>query len=32
MAFYDAQYNSERARWNLLRLSGDLLASLAPKP
>ena len=31
-AFYDAQYNSERARWNLLRLSGDLLASLAPKP
>ena len=32
MAFYDAQYNAERARWNLLRLSGDLLASLAPKP
>jgi outer membrane protein len=32
MAFYDAQYNSERARWNLLRLSGDLLASLTNKP
>ena len=32
MAFYDAQYNSERARWSLLRLTGDLLAALAPKP
>jgi hypothetical protein len=32
MAFYDAQYTAERARWNLLRLSGDLLASLTPKP
>lgn len=30
MAFYDSQYNAERARWNLLRLSGDLLSSLAP--
>ena len=28
MAFYDAQYTAERARWNLLRLTGDLLASL----
>lgn len=32
MTFYDAQYSSERARWNLLRLSGGLLASLAPQP
>ena len=32
MAFYDAQYNGERARWNLLRLSGDLIASLNPRP
>ncbi|MBZ5575302.1 MAG: TolC family protein [Acidobacteriia bacterium] len=30
IAFYDAQDNSQRARWNLLRLSGDLLASLTP--
>ena len=28
IAFYDAQYGVERARWNLLRLSGSLLASL----
>ena len=32
IAFYDAQYTSERARWNLLRLTGSLMASLAPKP
>ena len=32
MAFYDAQYAAERSRWNLLRLSGGLLASLVPKP
>ncbi|HLK49233.1 MAG TPA: TolC family protein [Bryobacteraceae bacterium] len=32
MAFYDAQSNAERARWNLLRLSGNLLAALTPKP
>lgn len=25
MAFYDSQYNVERARWNLLRLSGNLV-------
>lgn len=31
-AFYDAQYSSERARWNLLRQSGELLASLVPRP
>jgi outer membrane protein TolC len=28
MAFYDAQYNVEKARWNLLRLSGGLVASI----
>ena len=32
MAFYDAQYASQRARWSLLRLSGDLLTSLNSKP
>ena len=28
MAFYDAQYGLERARWNILRLTGDLLAAV----
>jgi outer membrane protein TolC len=28
MAFYDAQYAMERARWNVLRLTGDLLAAV----
>ena len=28
MAFYDAQYAVERARWNLARQTGDLLAAL----
>jgi outer membrane protein len=28
IAFYDAQYTLDRARWNLLRLSGDLVPSL----
>lgn len=32
MAFYDAQYASQRAHWNLLRLTGDLLSSLTPRP
>ena len=32
MAFYEAQYISERTRWNLLRLSGSLLAAVVPKP
>jgi len=32
IAFYDAQYSAQRARWNLLRLSGDLLATLTPTP
>ena len=28
MAFYDAQYAMERARWSVLRLTGDLLAAV----
>jgi outer membrane protein TolC len=28
MAFYDAQYTVERARWSVLRLTGDLLAAV----
>jgi outer membrane protein TolC len=28
MAFYDAQYSMERARWSVLRLTGDLLAAV----
>jgi outer membrane protein TolC len=28
MAFYDAQYSMERARWAVLRLTGDLLAAV----
>lgn len=32
IAFYDAQYNVEKARWNLLRLSGGLLASIESAP
>ena len=32
IAFYDAQYGVEKARWNLLRLSGGLLASLEGRP
>jgi outer membrane protein len=32
IAFYDAQYGVEKARWNLLRLSGGLLASIEGKP
>jgi outer membrane protein TolC len=28
LAFYDAQYAAERARWNLARQTGDLLAAL----
>lgn len=31
MAFYDAQYGLERARWNVLRLTGDLLAAVVAK-
>jgi len=32
ISFYDAQYTSERARWNLARLTGDLVASLVARP
>jgi outer membrane protein len=32
IAFYDAQYTIERARWNLLRLTGTLLASIQSLP
>ena len=28
MAFYDAQYAMERARWSVLRLTGSLLAAV----
>jgi hypothetical protein len=28
IAFYDAQYSMERARWAVLRLTGDLLAAV----
>jgi len=28
IAFYDAQYSMERARWSVLRLTGDLLAAV----
>jgi outer membrane protein TolC len=28
IAFYDAQYSVEKARWNVLRLTGDLVASV----
>jgi outer membrane protein len=30
--FYDAQYAIEKARWNVLRLTGDLLASIGAVP
>lgn len=32
IAFYDAQYTVERARWNVLRLTGDLVASIEALP
>jgi outer membrane protein TolC len=32
IAFYDAQYAVERAKWNILRLTGDLAASLRAMP
>jgi outer membrane protein TolC len=32
ISFYDAQYSSERARWNLARLTGDLVTSLIARP
>jgi outer membrane protein TolC len=32
IAFYDTQSNLEKARWNLLHLSGELIASLQSSP
>lgn len=32
IAFYDAQYTLEKARWNVLRLTGDLLPSVEALP
>jgi outer membrane protein len=32
IAFYDAQYSVEKARWNVLRLTGNLVPSLASLP
>ena len=32
IAFYDAQYAVEKARWNVLRLTGDLVASIESQP
>jgi len=32
MAFYDAQYAAEKAQWNVLRLTGGLVASIQSLP
>ena len=32
IAFYDAQYMLEKARWNVLRLTGDLIGSIDAMP
>ena len=32
MVFYDAQFGIDRARWNLLRLTGQLAASIQALP
>ena len=32
IAFYDAQYSLEKARWNVLRLTGDLVGSIEALP
>lgn len=32
IAFYDAQYAMEKARWNVLRLTGELVASIDTLP
>jgi outer membrane protein TolC len=32
LAFYDAQYAAEKARWNLLRLTGNLLPAIQSLP
>ena len=32
IAFYDAQYTLEKARWNVLRLTGDLVGTIEAIP
>ncbi|MDE3166768.1 MAG: hypothetical protein KGN36_13260, partial [Acidobacteriota bacterium] len=32
IAFYDAQYGLEKARWNVLRLTGDLVGAIESLP
>jgi outer membrane protein TolC len=32
IAFYDAQYAAEKARWNVLRLTGGLIGSIEALP
>jgi outer membrane protein TolC len=32
IAFYDAQYAAEKAKWNVLRLTGELVPSLEALP
>jgi hypothetical protein len=32
IAFYDAQYALEKARWNVLRLTGEVVASVEALP
>ena len=32
IAFYDAQYAAEKAQWNVLRLTGGLVASVEALP
>ena len=32
IAFYDAQYALEKARWNTLRLTGELVGAIAAMP
>jgi outer membrane protein len=32
MSFYDSMYSAEKTRWNLLRLSGELVPALAKPP
>jgi hypothetical protein len=32
IAFYDAQYSLEKAKWNVLRLTGEVMASVEALP
>jgi hypothetical protein len=32
IAFYDAQYAAEKAKWNVLRLTGQLVGSIEALP